>query len=235
VITSLQAPLVKYAFKLVREAKFREETGELLIEGKTMIKEFKGEILHLLFVEDFPLKAQKKTGITKEIAKKISTTASPEGIFAIVKKPLHKEKPLSSLLVLEKISDPGNLGTLFRTAKSFLWDEIFLIGGCDPFNDKCLRASKGAVFTIPFQEGSFEDAKKVIEKNKLTPLLADISGAPFTSYLNEEKVALILGSEASGASFEMKEAFQKITIPISAMESLNVAIAGGILLHAFRR
>ncbi len=233
-ITSLQAPLVKHAVKLVREKNCREEFNEVLIEGKTTIQEFEGTIEHLLFTEENPIKALKRTLITKEIAKKISPVASPEGFFAIVKKPTHHEKPMSHLLVLDRISDPGNLGTLFRSAKSFQFDEIFLIGGCDPFNDKCLRASKGAVFKIPFEEGTFERLKQVIEKNQLTPLLADLGGAPFVDYLHLKRVALILGSEASGPSIEMKQAFQKIAIPIHGMESLNVSVAGGILLHAFK-
>jgi TrmH family RNA methyltransferase len=175
--------------------------------------------------------------VSEEIIKKISGSLHPEGIIVEVELPRpQKFKAPKKVLILDKVSDPGNLGTLLRTALAFGWDGVFLIkGGCDPFNDKALRASKGALFHLPYFEGTWENAKELIVSESLKPVAADLTGSQIDQFTIPNKIALALGNEAHGLSDEIKAYCSLVTIPMKKelMESLNVAVAGGILMHRF--
>jgi TrmH family RNA methyltransferase len=128
------------------------------------------------------------------------------------------------------------MGTLIRSALALGWDGIFLLEGCcDPFNDKALRAGKGATFRIPIQQGNFASLKKVLGALPRDVYLADVEGPSFKEISSAKPKALILSSESHGPMQEFKDLFSKISIPMpGAMESLNVAVAGGILLQHLR-
>ncbi len=243
-ITSLQNPLVKYLFKLRTNHDFRREEGSLVLEGATLIEEVCGTVkpkkILVSHPENLPdsLRSLPHLLVSEEIIKKISGTLHPEGILAEFPLPLPSKFPkLQRLLILDRISDPGNLGTILRTAIAFNWNAVFFIkGGCDPFNDKALRASKGALFHLHYQEGSWEEAKLLISQNSLHPFAADIKGTSLNKMQTPKAPALVLGNEAQGVSDEILNACEALTIPMSGkMESLNVAVAGGILMHALSK
>lgn len=240
IISSPQNSLVKYLVKLRTNHDFRKETGSVVLEGSTLIKEVcrdhKPVRLWASHPELIPqeLKHAPYQLATDEVIKKIAGTLHPEGIIAEVKLPPPAPlKGLKKLLILDKISDPGNLGTLLRTALAFAWDAVFLIkGGCDPFNDKTLRASKGALFRLPYREGSWKEALELMSKFHLTPYAADITGKPIGTIDRQSPIAIILGNESQGISDEIRALCTCVTIPMKgAMESLNVAVAGGIIMH----
>lgn len=239
-ISSVQNSLVKHLVKLRTNHDFRKETGSVLLEGATLIKEVcrDQEPIRLLVSHPEAIPKELKRFpyqlTTEEVIKKIAGSLHPEGIVAEVKLPPPAPfQSLKKLLVLDKISDPGNLGTLLRTALAFAWDGVFLIkGGCDPFNDKTLRASKGALFRLPYREGSWQEASEWISKFHLTPYAADLAGQSIGSIDQKAPLAMVLGNESQGISDEIKEACTCVTIPMrGAMESLNVAVAGGIIMH----
>lgn len=241
VITSAQNPLVKTLFKLRTNHDFRREEGAVVLEGATLIEEISRVVAPRKVLVSHPevipenLKMFPFQLVTEEIIKKIAGTLHPEGILAELPLPLPQKfnKP-KRILVLDHVSDPGNLGTLLRTALAFAWDGVFLIkGGCDPFNDKVIRSSKGALFYLPYQEGTWEEAKALIAEHSLIPIAADIQGTPLENFKIPERVALVLGNESQGLSKEIRKACTAVTIPMSGkMESLNVAVAGGIIMHA---
>jgi RNA methyltransferase, TrmH family len=140
------------------------------------------------------------------------------------------------ILALDGISDPGNLGTILRTALALGWDGVFITSNStDPFNEKALRAAKGATFRLPILCGSWEELEQLIKKNNLHVFIADMQGSALNKEVIQTPLVLILGNEAHGASAFLKKHYHSISIPISdKMESLNVAIAGGILMHAFK-
>ncbi len=237
-ISSLNHPYIKHLVKLRQNASYRREQGKILLEGKHIIAEH-ASLLSIL-VQDSQLitptmKAQEIFLVDSAIMKKISSTGNPEGIVAEAQMP--EKKPIvhcQNLLALDGVSDPGNLGTLFRTACAFGWTAIFLLPTCcDPFNDKALRAAKGATFKIPFQQGTLNDLKKIVDANQLKPLCADLSGVT-PEEISTKKVLLIVGNESKGLSKEVRNYCQAITLPMKQMESLNASIAGGILLYLFR-
>ncbi|GMH14681.1 hypothetical protein Nepgr_016522 [Nepenthes gracilis] len=152
------------------------------------------------------------------------------------------------ILVLEGIQDPGNLGTLIRSAMAFKWDGIFLLPGCcDPFNEKVLRASRGASFQFPIISGNWVHLDAIGNKYHQIKILA---GHPYSSNcskrfsllsqgladsLEETPLFLILGSEGGGLSEKSMQACELVTIPMAELSnSLNAAVAGGIFLFMLR-
>ncbi|KAG2409073.1 hypothetical protein LR48_Vigan01g146200 [Vigna angularis] len=148
------------------------------------------------------------------------------------------------ILVLDGIQDPGNLGTLLRSAVAFRWDGVFLLPGCcDPFNEKALRASRGASFQIPVVSGSWNHVESLKEEfemkllaghPELGELLKPVCSLSQTlcDSLSDTPLCLVLGSEGSGLSEKSLQACELVSIAMAGeYESLNVSVAGGIFLY----
>jgi TrmH family RNA methyltransferase len=237
-ITSLQHPIVKRLVRLRKEREFRYEQKAVLVSGIKLIRELAPRLplLSVLIEEgfelDFEVKTQNMYSVTAAMIKKISGVEQPEPILAEIEMP--QEKDLSKtnfLLVLDGISDPGNLGTLLRTALGLGWDGVFLTPRCsDPFNDKAIRAARGATFTIALKSGNYEELKVLLRNKKV--LAADAKGKDLSQMSVSPPIALVLGNEAHGIAPALKENAEVIAIPMQGkMESLNVASAGAILMY----
>lgn len=222
--------LVKRVAKLVRSKEEREEKGLIVIEGANLVREVAKRLpLEHLIVLEPELTQANNTWIGDDlIMSKISTGRTPPTHIAVLKKP--KANPLSGrhILCLDQLQDPGNVGTLFRTAYALGWDGIYLITPCvDLFNDKVCRSAKGANLFMPFQIGSLEAFLHFSKGYRL--LIADASGSPLTK--EDKPTVLILGHETRGVSEAIQERGELISIPMRPeSESLNVAQAGAILL-----
>lgn len=144
------------------------------------------------------------------------------------------------ILVLDGIQDPGNLGTLLRSAVAFGWDGVFLLPGCcDPFNEKAVRASRGASFQLPMVSGRWSDLQNLVNGFQMKILAGHPGESNQISFLTYEfarslidtKVCLVLGSEGSGISEKARETSELVSIKmVGEFESLNVSVAGGIFL-----
>lgn len=242
-ITSLQNPLIKHLVKLRQNHDYRYEHQSLLVEGTKMVHEICKKIPpNKIFVYDEKMipreiKPKEIYILNEEAMKKISGMQTPEGIVAEIPMPPSASlKGLNHILALDSINEPGNLGTLLRSALALGWAGAFLIGDCcDPYNEKAIRASRGAIFRIPIAQGSKKDLEKLIQENQLTPLLAEVRGQPIDEIDIPNRVLLIVGNEAHGASEEIKKLSHAVAIPMpETMESLNVAAAGAILMYALR-
>ncbi|NGX26519.1 MAG: 23S rRNA (adenosine(1067)-2'-O)-methyltransferase [Chlamydiae bacterium] len=232
-INSLQHPIVKTFVKLRNSRKFRYEKKQVVLAGRKLISEAK--TLDILLVKkNFPhsFQAHEIFHVNDAILKKVTGLETPEPIAAIAPMPDWEIVTKKNwILILDQINDPGNLGTLLRTALALGWEGAFLTENCvDPYNDKALRAAKGATFRLPMQMGSEEELYK-LDQNIL---VADTSGKPLTALKKLEHTALILGNEATGVSKILKDRFSTVSIPIKQMESLNVAAAGAILLYTLK-
>lgn len=239
-ISSLQHPLVKHLVRLKKDTAYRKEKKSLLLEGFKPIKELWSTcfLQSLLIIDPYKIPqnilCENIYLVTEEIIKKISCMQNPEGIIAEIDQPPFTTLPGQHfILALDSLSDPGNLGTLLRTALAFKWEGAFLIeNSVDPFNDKALRAARGATFRLPMMQGSWVDLEEFAQKNQFEILVADIEGPPINSFTHFPKSILVLGNEARGPSLNKKN-YKKVSIPMPGeMESLNVAIAGGILMHS---
>lgn len=243
-ITSLQHPLIKHLVKLRDDRNYRYESRSVVISGLNLIRElaprftFRTLLLEAKFEPGFPFSAENIYKVPLEIIKKVTGLENPEPIAAEITMP---DQPaltsLKFLLVLDGISDPGNLGTLLRTACGLGWDGAFLTPrSADPFNGKALRAAKGATFKLPWKMGSIEELSDLLKKNKIRLFAADAKGKDFFKQQFRPPLALALGNEAQGLAAPLKQNAELIAVPMEEnMESLNVASAGAILMHALKR
>jgi TrmH family RNA methyltransferase len=237
-ITSLQHPLVRYWLMLKEKPAFRRKEKRLLLEGKNAICDVCRHIpAERLIVTDPALAGgiQAKTTllITDAILKKISSVEENEGVLAEMPLPDTSSPSGTKVMVCDRVQDPGNLGALIRSCLAFGWDACFLLPGCvDPFNDKVVRSSKGAIFSLPLCQISWDALQCYCREKHMQIMVADTEGKKPNSFTKEQKKALVLGNEARGASPPSSCVYEKIAIDMPGpVESLNVAVAGSILLY----
>ncbi len=244
-ITSAQHPLIKHLLKLRTCKKYRLSSNELFVEGEKVLADLaKTHIFSKLIVaEDMSIPAyfryKEKHIISRQNFNKISGVSAPSCIAATMPMvPMSEFGPHDNLLILDNLQDPGNIGSLVRSALAFGCDGIFLLEeGVDYFNDKIIRSSRGALFSLPFQTGSEKDLLTMIEKNKAQLLIADTAGTSCDKIeQSNAPIYLVMGNEGMGVRENIKQKGAQITIPISdSTESLNVAAAGAILLHLLQK
>ena len=239
-ITSLQHPLIKHLVKLRESRDYRYHSQTVVLCGLKLITElaprftFRCVLLDETFDPGFELNSESLYRVSPEIIKKVSGLKNPEPIVAEIQMP--KAQDLSSvnfLLILDGISDPGNLGTLLRSAWGLGWDGVFLTPRTvDPFNDKAVRAAKGATFHLPWKTGNYEELNALLTQKKMKLYAADARGATFRKDQFSPPLALAVGNEAHGLAAELKKNARMIAIPMkSGVESLNVSSAGAILMY----
>lgn len=235
-IKSLQHPIVKKCVSLRNEASFKNKDPTVLVVGKKDLLDLPPyvKILRIFSLDNnfFSISAQEYYTVSEEILKKISGVIQPEGLAAEVVFPYLLPKKVKRLLVADGIKDPGNLGTLIRTALAFGFDGLYLLHDCvDPFNDKVIRSTKSALFSLALLQGNEEEFLAFCQTHALHLYQADLQGTPLGKSPIQTPLALILGAEAQGTSPFIKKIAHPLTIPMQkAAESLNVAVAGGILM-----
>jgi RNA methyltransferase, TrmH family len=181
-----------------------------------------------------------------DLLQKISDTEASQGVIALVEPPEwnlpHLFAGAALLVVLDSLQDPGNAGAIIRAAEAFgATGAIFLKGTASPFNPKTLRASAGSLFRVPFLYGMDPAlARAACEENGATLYAAVPSrpGAEVKAVADADLTracALIVGNEGRGVSPEWLDVAEGVSIPTVAVESLNAAMAAGILLYEARR
>lgn len=246
-ITSLQHPLIKHLVLLRQNRDYREDNQSVAIEGRKLVREICPHLHTKLIMTCDPtwvpenVKAEEILLVNEAIMSKVSGLQAPEGIIAEVAMPpastFEKKK---WIVAFDGISDPGNIGTLIRTSLALGWEGAFVLeNSCDPFNDKALRAAKGATFRLPLASGSWSDLKQMIEKKHLLAIAADMHGSDISTFgltANNQGILLVLSNEAHGVSPEAVAICKRVCIPMPGeMESLNVAVAGGILMYVLKQ
>ena len=235
VITSKDNKRIKAVRKLLTK-KGRLKANQFLIEGEHLIEEalkWNANILELFVLENSEFNFDlKMTVVTKDVMKSLSTLVTPPGIIAVVE--MNTQTVDSNrILALDGVQDPGNLGTLIRTADAFNFKRI-LIGKdtVDPYSDKVLRSSQGSHFHVSIEDTDLIGAINNFDGIVLT---TDLQGEP----LNKNKITgplmIVLGNEGQGVSDDvLSHANYKVKIDMPGhAESLNVSVAGGILMHQY--
>ena len=166
--------------------------------------------------------------ISEDILSSISTSKSPQGVICVCKYLLEKEIKSDKVLLLDNVTDPGNLGTLLRTALAFGYNDVILNGGCSQYNEKVLQSTQGAIFSLNIVN---KIDKKIFQNYKV--IATEIKGSVDLSTVEKfDKHILVLGNEAHGVSKELLEiADFRVRINIKNIESLNVAVAGAIAMY----
>lgn len=229
--------------------KGRLESGLFLVEGDRAIRQVlsnhPGAIVEILAAEepspvysDFPMRL-----ITESQLRSISLTRTPQGIMAVVRFPLDIYSGLlpgdrgNKILLLEDIQDPGNIGTLIRTAGAFGFSGIILTENCaDPLSPKCVQASAGTILEVWLRRtGNYLELAGELRRDGYCLVAAELNGVSEPSILNRQKrLLLALGNEGSGLSeglLSVADYHLRVpTLPGKA-ESLNVAACGAILMY----
>ena len=186
--------------------------------------------------------------VSDSVFKKISDTVTPQGIMAIVEKNAYTlddiienvnnnitQKGRSCVVVLDRLQDPGNLGTIVRTGEGAGISGIIMSSGCaDIYNPKVIRSTMGSIFRVPFTVVSdLPEAIETLKENSITTYAAHLKGEEYNKGVFEKNVALLIGNEAKGLSHEVSgKADRLIKIPMEGkVESLNAAIATAILMY----
>lgn len=169
-------------------------------------------------------------------------TDAPQGVLAIAQMPAHTLDAVSSrdhlrLVVLDAVQDPGNVGTILRTAAAFGADAVVALPGTvDLWNAKVVRSAMGASFRLPTITATTAMLTAFLDDRGIALWAADAHGAPLESLRPPAALAVAVGNEGAGLTPALREhADRLVAIPIAAdVESLNVAVATGILLHSLR-
>lgn len=236
-ITSLDNQKIKAALKSVDKA-----GPSFLIEGFHNV-EMASEhgLLDVIFsLVPSDIKAPTSYLINEKVLKKLTTSKTPEGIVGLC----HKKEPQAfsseRLLYLDDIQDPGNLGTLLRSALAFGFKDV-LLSKCtaDPYGAKALLAGQGAIFglnVISSKEDTFQDIQLLKTSNYFLIATSLKDSIPFEGYVPPKKpLALLLGNEGNGLKeIILNNSDVRLRISMSSIDSLNVGIAGGIVMHEFR-
>lgn len=255
-ITSKENQLIKHIIKL-KEKKYRKEYNEYIIEGVKIVEEAieeKAKIKQIIISEDainselvqkhLKEKLQKidYIQVPSNIFKLISEVEKPQGVLAVIKKENGGEDidyNQDIILALDDLQDPGNLGTIIRTADSVGLNQILISKGTtDSYNSKVIRSTMGAIFRVKIVE--CEDLKqtlKRLQENNFKVMVTDLGTDKSIYDIKLQKNVIVIGNEANGVSKEIKKiADTKAIIPMfGKTESLNASIATGVILYEYVR
>ena len=239
-ISTKQNTKIKEIGKLISDNSYRKERKEFVIEGFHLLEmALEDRLVKAIFSLE-PIKNidEKITNyiVSEDILKKISTQKNPQGVVAICSMRKEKEISHNNVLYLDGVSDPGNLGTLLRTALAFSFKDVILSkGSVSLYNEKTISSSQGAIFRLNIISGDEQNLINLKEKGYKI-LATEIKGSvELKNIKKSDKQVLILGNEAHGVNEKILNlADERIRIDINEIESLNVAICGAIMMHYLR-
>ncbi|WP_217586920.1 TrmH family RNA methyltransferase [Lentibacillus saliphilus] len=240
-ITSKKNEHIKQ-WKKLQTKKGREQLQAFWIEGFHLVEEAitsEWPVKHIVIGEhiqvptvcaDYPL-----TVVSDHVFDYLTTTKQPQRIGAIIEFKEPSQVTGHHILLIDAVQDPGNLGTMIRTADAAGFDGVIVgNGSADVYNDKVIRSTQGSLFHIPVIQADLHDQVNALQADGFAVWAAALEHAhTYTTVQPEEKVALIVGNEGAGISEDLiKQADQIVSIPIRGRaESLNVSIAAAILMY----
>lgn len=248
IISSKDNKIYKELVKL-NQKKYRDEMGKYLVEGENLLFEairYGHLIDKVILREDAAFTYDIKTAMYKlshNLFSQVAGTKTSQGVMAVIKKKVTGISDFErlcdakdNLVVLDRLQDPGNIGTVIRTAEGAGYRGVICIRGtADVYSPKVVRAAAGALFRVPIlyissTDELFELVKKLNKKLTVSILEGDYK---YYSVNLKEGVVLVIGNEGNGCSAEIVEAADcRVTIPMAGeLESLNAAVAAGILMY----
>lgn len=254
-IESRDNALIKRLVRLSADRKFRRDSGQMVCEGGKMLEEALGSgvaVSEVLVADD----ALVSTGLLHDaeaagavlyscppaLLAKVSNVKTPQGVVFSCARPVAALDALDGarrLMVLEGLQDPGNLGTILRTADAFALDGIILCEGCiDPTSPKVVRATMGAAFRMPTVTAPLEETAAFLKRQQL-PLYATAlseSSVPITQ-VDLHRAAVLIGNEGRGITQKAAAlSDRQIIIPMEGRaESLNASVAASIIMYEMSR
>jgi TrmH family RNA methyltransferase len=253
VITSKSNPRIQLARALAGRAKDRREEHAFVAEGVRLVEEAiasRWPLRCVLYSSDLNDRGRRLLAHLKDrggqvdevdhrLLASLSDTETSQGIVALLEEsPIPLPASADAVLILDAIRDPGNVGTLIRTAEAAGVQAVLLAREtADAFAPKVVRAGMGAHFRLPIQAMEWPEIRRFVAAQHMAAYLADMQGRSCWEVDLRKPMALIVGGEAEGASAEARSLAQEsISIPMrGAVESLNAAVAGSVLLFEMLR
>ena len=260
-ITSTKNEQIKQVKSLLLQ-KTRVETGLFLVEGKRGVLDSLGLLSpKSIFVTNAFLDKHNKdlvgrldthcptwdsrqlVLVDEKVMDHLCDTQKSQGIVAVFAKPVAREVSCSKVLYLDRVQDPGNMGSMIRSAAAFGFLDIVCNGCVDPYNPKVVRSAMSSFAYVNFAKvktTAFGGDIVELKQQGYQILCADMQGIRYTDYLkeykkrNKEKICLVVGNESNGIQQEiLNQATSTLCIPMQCVESLNVAVAASILMAGF--
>ena len=247
-ITSKNNQQIKRIHKLLSRAKSRREERCFVVEGVKVVREAvrQGLVEEIYAMEgmevgdDIPVTDTVSEGVFREI----SDTVTPQGVMAVVRMPVYEsgdifQRERCRLLCLEGVRDPGNVGTMIRTAEAAGMDAILLSEDCaDVYQPKVVRSTMGAILRVPCLIADFSEALEGLKKKDFTLYAAHLQGAvDYREPSYEGRIGILIGNEAKGLSEEVTALSDVcVKIPMQGeVESLNAAVSAALLMYETNR
>lgn len=254
-ITSKNNDRIKNIKKLLASKKARDEQGLFVVEGEKMVLEAPSELIHKIYIteersrelrESLPKDRDVET-VAEDVMKAVSDTVTPQGVAALVRKPLDMSerfiedvKKRDDLLVvlLDGIRDPGNMGTIIRTAEAAGVDYVIMSDdSVDVYSPKVVRSTMGSIFRVKILTADIaESIHLLLNEDTEVYATAPDAKAVFDTIAYGKRKAFIIGNEAAGISAEILAMdIKKIRIPMHGeVESLNAAVSLAVILYGSR-
>lgn len=239
-ITSVKNETIKELLKL-KQKKHRDETNSFLIEGYHLVEEaYKNNIVSKIIT---CIKTEYNNveiiEVSETVMEKLAFTKTPQPIMAVCSMKLHKDVDYNQnrYLLLDRLQDPGNVGTILRTASALGYKNVLLSkDSVDLYNDKVIRATQGALFTLNISIVDLKEEISKLQKHHVKVYATALRNARvIDEYSREDRMAFIMGNEGNGVSEEIIDMSDgAMYIPIETMESLNVGIAAAIVMYQFK-
>lgn len=243
ILTSKNNPLIKET-SLLKDRKGRKEHNLFLVEGRKMAVEcLKSdfEIERVFVAESYegelPFADNLIVRVSDDVLRFLSDEKTPQGIVCRVRIP--DTTPVVSggkCLLLDGVADPGNVGTILRTANAAGYDAVYMTEGCaDPFSPKSVRASMSGVFFTKIYRGEKSSILSLLQGTSI--IVADMAGENVFYFTPPSEFTLVIGNEANGVSDEVQAAAtHTVKIPMrETQESLNAAISAGIIMYVLQQ
>ena len=249
-ITSRTNPLMTHIRKLANDRKYRRTSGQMVCEGPKMLAEalkWGAKVEVLVCAEGYQVPDDlpedvRLVEVPTDLLKSVAPTETPQKVLflcALPQRGLPEKLSGDRYLVLDGLQDPGNVGTLWRTADAFGVDGVFLLPGCaDPWGPKTIRSTMGACFRLPVWEGDLSSLRGLLDRHSLslyaTALREDTEDLRAQDL---RRCAVVIGSEGRGVSEETLALCGKtLKIPMrTRCESLNAAVAAAVVLWEMAR
>ena len=238
IITSKENKIYKFVRKL-SEKKFRDECGAFIVEGARAVADV---VAYRPGLIDSVLVAESKTGtyeneivFADELFARLSETVNSQGVLAVLKKPAPSAANSQHALYLDGIRDPGNLGTLIRTACAAGYHDVYLRGCADPYAGKVVRSTMSAIVKVNLIEAD-ENTLSKLKSDGYTVFGADMDGRSVFGYAAPHKFCLIIGGEADGITeCCASQCDVMLSIPMDGqIESLNAAVSGAVMMYTLK-
>lgn len=239
-ITSINNPKVKTWVKL-QEKKYRDQTQSFLVAGEHLIQEAQqaGCLEALIVLQGAVPKKLVSVPVyevTKAILRKLTSLTSLADQIGVCRMPKWERIGSDRLIILDGVQDPGNMGTIIRSAISFGYQQILLSDACaDIYNEKVIRATQGALFHIPIQRCSLTEVLPKLKAEGITLFATALRNSqPLQKIHPPKRFALVFGNEGNGMSSDVLSLCDSaVKIEMNTFESLNVAVAAGICMYYF--